>query len=84
MNMKQLNKPWLAALLIVIAAVLIFVSVKWTNKVTHKTGRDSIYLNKEDQEEMIKAFQDGSAYSSGAAGSGPAPTAAPAPETDVP
>ena len=55
MNMKQLNKPWLAALLIVIAAVLIFVSVKWTNKVTHKTGRDSIYLNKEDQEEMIKA-----------------------------
>ena len=83
MNMKQFNKPWLAAVLIVAAVVLIFISIRMTNKVTHKTGRDSIYLNKEDQEEMIKAFQDGSAYSSGAAGGGPS-TAAPAPETDVP
>ncbi len=81
--MKKLNKPWLAAVLLVVAAILIYASVKWTNKVTYKTGRDSIYLNKEDQEEMIKAFQDGSAYTSGAAGSGPAPPA-PAPETNVP
>ncbi|MBP5273574.1 MAG: hypothetical protein ILO36_01385 [Abditibacteriota bacterium] len=58
--MQQLNNPKIAIILAVVAAVLIFASFKFTKKVTHADAKSSIYLDEKDQEEMKKAFSDGS------------------------
>ncbi|MBQ9359037.1 MAG: hypothetical protein IJT95_05795 [Abditibacteriota bacterium] len=76
---RGMNNPYVAAALIVIAVISIHLSIQKYNKVTFKEARDSIYLTKEQQEAMVKAFADGSAYSSGAAAP-PSPAAAPAPK----
>ena len=60
--MQKLNDPKIAIILVIVAAALIFASVKFTKKVNHSDAKSSIYLDEKDQQEMIKAFQDGSAY----------------------
>ena len=60
--MQKLNDPKIAIILVIVAAALIFASVKFTKKVNHSDAKSSIYLDEKDQQDMIKAFQDGSAY----------------------
>ena len=64
---RGMNNPYVAAALIVIAVFSIHLSIQKYNKITFKEARDSIYLTKEQQKAMVRAFSDGSAYSSGAA-----------------
>ncbi len=77
--MQKFNDPKIAIILVVVAAALIFASVKFTKKVNHSDAKSSIYLDEKDQQDMIKAFQDGSAYSVQPGNPSAAQPAAPAP-----
>ncbi|MBR4749223.1 MAG: hypothetical protein IK083_06610 [Abditibacteriota bacterium] len=71
--MRGLNSPRLAILLMMVACVCIHYSIRITDKITFKEAKKSIVLTKEEQAGMVRAFADGSAYTSGAT-SPPRPT----------
>lgn len=77
---ELMKKPATAIVLLVILVVAIYFSIGKTNQVTHKEERDSIYLTKEEQEDMVKAFANGFSDSGAMGGGAPAAPAAPAGE----
>ncbi len=64
--MSRLDNPYLAAALVVIAAVSCYHSKRAYDRITFKEAKKNIVLTKEEQKAMVKAFADGSAYASGA------------------
>ncbi|MBQ9359036.1 MAG: hypothetical protein IJT95_05790 [Abditibacteriota bacterium] len=64
--MDKLNNPKAFVVLLVIAvAALLFSATRFKKQ---NEPKDSIYIDDREAEKMIKSFQDGSAYESGAAG----------------
>ena len=79
---RGMNNPYVAAALVIVACISIHLSIEKYNKITFKEARDSIVLTKAEQEAMVKAFADGSAYTSGAT-TPPVPTSDPFPENGL-
>ena len=67
--MDKLNNPKVFVVLLVVAMAALLFSASWFKK--HNEAKDSIYIDKQEADNMVEAFKNGSAYGSGAAGQGP-------------